>query len=162
MFLAAKELESQNPIDMLEHIFGQKSFELERRGSNEIVVEVKGKWDNMLLFFAWEANLQCLHMSCFMNIENRICDKTRIFELLALVNENLWFGHFSYWTEHDIPIFKHAVIIEKQDTSFESKLNQMVNIAITECEQMYPIFQAVLVQNIPPQQVLFASNGMLQ
>ena len=75
MFLAKPQLFDVNPIDMLEHIFGQKSFDTDRRGDNEIVVEVQGKWENMLLFFAWEEHLKCLHMSCFMDIENKTCDK---------------------------------------------------------------------------------------
>ena len=40
-----------NPIDTVENIFSTRSFELERRSLNEVVVEVQGKWNNMLLFF---------------------------------------------------------------------------------------------------------------
>ena len=43
-----------NPIDTVENIFSTRSFELERRSLNEVVVEVQGKWNNMLLFFFWE------------------------------------------------------------------------------------------------------------
>ena len=89
-----------NPIDTVETIFGDKSFDFERRNLNEIVVEVQGKWQNMLLFFAWEERLKCLQISCFINIENKSCDAGRIFELLALINEDLWLGHFSYWSEY--------------------------------------------------------------
>lgn len=162
MLLASQQFQNSNPIDILENIFGQKSFEWERRGLNEIVIEVSGKWQDMLLFFAWEERLKCLHMSCLINIENKLCDKNKMFELLALVNENLWLGHFSYWTEHDMPIFKHAIIVDGKDTSFEEKLGQMVDIALTECEQAYPVFQAVLVQNMDPKRVLFASANLLQ
>ncbi len=159
MFLGAKEQVYQNPIDTVESIFGQKSFEFERRNLNEIVIEVQGKWTNMLLFFAWEEQLKCLHLSCFMNIENKSCDKSRIFELLALINENLWVGHFSYWAEHDAPVFKHSIIVDFQDLNFEHKLNQIIDIALSECEQLYPVFQAVLVQHIDPKQVLLSSSN---
>ena len=53
----------ENPIDMVENIFGTRSFEMERRSANEVVVEVQGKWNNMLLFFSWEEAMKCLHMS---------------------------------------------------------------------------------------------------
>ncbi|MBR6327964.1 MAG: YbjN domain-containing protein [Alphaproteobacteria bacterium] len=162
MFLATQNVQNSNPIDILENIFGQKAFEWERRGLNEIVIEVSGKWQDMLLFFAWEERLKCLHMSCLIDIENKLCDKNKMFELLALVNENLWLGHFSYWTEHDMPIFKHSIIVDGNDAAFEEKLAQMVDIALTECEQAYPVFQAVLVQNMDPKRVLFASTNLLQ
>ncbi len=162
MFFATPQIMHTNPIDIVEDIFTKKSFEFERRDLNEIVVEVQGKWDNMLLFFAWEAHLRCLHVSCFMDIETKICDKSRIFELLALINEDLWVGHFSYWSEHEIPIFKHSIIVDENDYNFAPKLAQIIEIAISECEQMYPVFQAVLSQNIAPKQVLFSTTQTLQ
>ena len=162
MFLSARPQIYQNPIDTVESIFYQKSFEFERRNLNEIVIEVQGKWSNMLLFFAWEEHLKCLHLSCFMDIENKSCNKNKIFELLALVNENLWLGHFSYWTEHETPVFKHSIIVDFQDSNFEHKLNQIIDIAINECEQLYPVFQAVLVQNMDPRQVLLSTTCTIQ
>ena len=148
-----------NPIDTVETIFGGKSLEFERRNINEIVIEIQGKWQNMLLFFAWEERLKCLQLSCFINIENKTCDTARIFELLALINEDLWLGHFSYWSEYKIPVFKHTVIIDSPDRFFEQKIDQIINIAITECEQLYPVFQAVISQNMPPKQVLLSLSG---
>ena len=51
-----------NPIDDVECLFKQ-SNSVERRSSTEVVVEINGKWDNMLLFFAWEEKMNCLHIS---------------------------------------------------------------------------------------------------
>ncbi len=162
MLMQAQYQIKNNPIDLLEDIFTHTTFGLERRGINEIVVEINGKWKDLLLFFAWEEKLKCLHMSCFMDIESTINNKSKIFELLALINENLWLGHFSYWTEREIPIFKHAVLVDEKDTHFEEKLHQMIDIAVDECEKMYPVFQAVLVQGLSPHQALFAASGLLQ
>ncbi len=152
----------ENPIDMVEHIFSRQSLAFERRTVNEIVVEVEGKWNNMLLFFAWEEHLRCLHISCLMNISIEIDNRSKIFELLALVNENLWLGHFSYWSENKMPLFKHSIIVRAGEADFESKLDQITNIAVNECEHMYPVFNAVLKQNISPEQALFPAKAFLQ
>ncbi|MBQ2811482.1 MAG: YbjN domain-containing protein [Alphaproteobacteria bacterium] len=151
-----------NPIDSLEMIFAKKSADFERRNINEVVVEIEGKWNNMLLFFAWEEHLKCLHFSCLMNINVDISDLSKVFELLAMVNENLWLGHFSYWSEHKMPIFKHSIILQDKEENFEEKLNQIIEIAVSECEHMYPVFNAVITQHITPQQALFPLNGILQ
>lgn len=161
--LAASSIQfSSNPIDIVENIFHSKSLEFERRNTNEVVAEVEGKWDNMLLFFAWEEHLRCLHISCLLNIDSAAADTKKIFELLALINEDLWLGHFSYWEEHKMPLFKHSVIIRPQEEGFEDKLNQVISIAVDECEQMYPVFKAVITQNLNPRQVLFADRMSLQ
>lgn len=154
MELAKNLAPEYNPIDVVENIFSSRSFELERRSINEVVVEVQGKWNNMLLFFAWEANMQCMHLSCLMDIETKIEDRSKIFELLALVNEELWVGHFSYWTEQNIPVFKHSVIINDGE-DIESKISQIIDIAIKECERMYPIFKVVLTKGMDPKQALY-------
>ena len=146
---------SYNPIDIVENIFSTSSYELERRNLNEVVIEVQGKWNNMLLFFAWEASMQCLHLSCLMDIESTIEDRSKIFELLAMVNEELWVGHFSYWAEQKMPVFKHSILLNSDEGEvFESKLSQVIDIAIKECERMYPIFKVVLTKGMSPQQAL--------
>ena len=154
MELAKNLAPEYNPIDVVENIFSSRSFELERRSINEVVVEVQGKWNNMLLFFAWEANMQCMHLSCLMDIETKIEDRSKIFELLALVNEELWVGHFSYWTEQNIPVFKHSFILNDGE-DIESKISQIIDIAIKECERMYPIFKVVLTKGMDPKQALY-------
>lgn len=144
-----------NPIDIVENIFAQRSFEFERRTLNEVVVEVQGKWNNMLLFFAWEENMRCLHMSCLMDIESTIEDRSKIFELLALANEELWVGHFSYWTEQNMPVFKHSILLNDNENTLTEKISQVVDIAIRECERMYPVFKVVLTKGMPPKQALY-------
>ncbi len=147
--------EYYNPIDTVESIFSNQDFELDRRNLNEVAIEIQGKWNNMLLFFAWEENMRCLHMSCLMNIESKIEDRSKIFELLALVNEDLWVGHFSYWTEQNMPVFKHSMIVTDTESEFEGKISQLIDIAVKECERMYPIFNVVLTKGMNPRQALY-------
>lgn len=156
MNLAQNFALNYNPIDLIENIFSRKSFEFERRNLNEVAVEVQGKWNNMLLFFAWEENMKCLHMSCLMDIESTIEDRSKIFELLALINEELWIGHFSYWAEQNMPMFKHSILLtDDEEIILTQKISQVVDIAIKECERMYPIFKAVLTKGISPKQALY-------
>lgn len=148
-----------NPIDVVEEIFRAKAYELERRSEHEIVIEVQGKWNDLLLFFNWEENMHCLHMSCLMDIKTSIEDRSKIFELMALANEELWLGHFSYWAEEHMPVFKHSVILSADDEFvLENKIAQMIEIAIKECERMYPAFNAVLTQGISPKMALFPAS----
>lgn len=162
MQLASEIYLKLNPIDSAENIFNRKAWGFERRNRNEVVLEVEGKWGNQLFFFAWEEHLRCLHISCLMNIENTLTDLGKVFELLAVVNENLWLGHFSYWNEQKMPIFKHSIIINADELDFESKLEQIINIATNECEQIYPIFHAVMSKGVSPKQAMLFSQTVLQ
>ena len=152
--MLAQKLYKYNPLDDIEFLFAQRKQVFERRGNNEVVVEIPGKWDNMLLFFAWEEQINCLHISCLINLEAENVNLPNIFELLALLNEDLWIGYFSYWEETKMPIFKHSLLIDEKDLNLTDKLSQLLNITITECESAYPIFHAVLKQHIAPRKAL--------
>ena len=138
--MLAEKIYKYNPIDDVECLFTHRKHSTERRNSNEVVVEIPGKWDNMLLFFAWEEQMNCLHISCLINLKQEQSNLPNIFELLALINEDIWVGHFSYWEETKMPIFKHSIFIDDEEFNFTGKLSQIINIAITECERAYPIF----------------------
>ena len=152
--MLAENLCKYNPIDDIECFFHKSKYSTERRNDHEIVVEIAGKWDNMLLFFAWEENMHCLHLSCLLNIEAENVSLPSIFELLALLNEDIWVGYFSYWEELKMPLFKHSVFIDSDEFDLNKKLSQVLGIAITECERAYPIFHAVLKQHIAPRRAL--------
>ncbi len=151
--MLAANICSYNPIDDIECFFKQENS-VERRSENEVVVEINGKWDNMLLFFAWEQKMNCLHISCLINIQPQAIELPSIYELLALINEDLWVGYFSYWEEMQMPIFRHSLFINNGEFDLDNKLSNIVNIAITECERAYPVFHAVFKQNISPRRAL--------
>lgn len=158
--MLAQKLYKYNPIDDIAFLFAQRRQAFERRNSNEVVAEIQGKWDNMLLFFAWEEQMNCLHISCLLNLEAENINEPNIYELLALLNEDIWVGYFSYWEEAKMPIFKHSIFIDEKDLNLTDKLSQVLNIAITECERAYPIFHAVLKQNISPRKALMPAVMM--
>ena len=157
MNLALEQQDLYNPIDTIEGIFSRDNVSFDRRKDNELVAEVLGKWDNMLIFFAYEEHLRCLHISCLLNIEASAVDRGKMFELLAMLNENLWLGHFSYWSEQKMPIFKHSLILQDNEELFTHKISKIIELSIMECERVYPIFNAVMRQNVEPAQALYTS-----
>ena len=133
MNLALEQQDLYNPIDTIEGIFSRDNVSFDRRKDNELVAEVLGKWDNMLIFFAYEEHLRCLHISCLLNTEASAVDRGKMFELLAMLNENLWLGHFSYWSEQKMPIFKHSLILQDNEELFTHKISKIIELSIMEC-----------------------------
>ena len=155
MNTAASETAPDNPIDVVEQILSRRAYEPERRSQNEVVTEIQGRWNDMLLFFSWEEKMHCLHLSCLINIEDRQPDHNKIFELLALINDDLWVGHFSYWTEQKMPVFRHSLFYNPSSRDFPAQLVNAMDIAIRECERLYPIFNVVMTKGLDPKQALY-------
>lgn len=155
-FHLAKSAILYNPIDSVEAIFTSHNWDFERRNRHEIALEVQGKWSNIVLFFNWEKGMHALHISGLMDLNIPACQKNNFFELLALTNEQLWVGHFSYWSEQSMPVFKHSVLLEDSEQIVPERINEIINIVIKECERFYPVFKFVFEKNQNPSSALSA------
>ena len=81
----------------------------------------------------------------------------RAYELLALANERLWIGHFGMDADDGMPVFRHAVLLRGAPGASAESLEDMVDIAITECERFFPAFQFVLWGGKAPAEALAAA-----
>ncbi|MGD9637681.1 MAG: YbjN domain-containing protein [Alphaproteobacteria bacterium] len=133
-----------NPIDVAEDIVLAQDWDFERRGDDEMVAEIPGKWCDLGLLLAWSPEISALHLSCALDLKLAKTNKTQVFELLAKANEKLWLGHFSLWTEESVPIFRHSVLLDRQEKITWDFLANLIEIAVHECEKFYPAFQYVV------------------
>lgn len=138
---------SANPIDVIEQLASGRDWSFDRRSDEEMAVEVPGQWCDYGLYFAWSRDLGALHFSCAFDM--RVPPKVRpaIYELLALLNERLWIGHFSLWQDEGLPMFRQTVqtgSVEPAATPGKRILEDLMEIAVAECERFYPAFQFVI------------------
>lgn len=137
-------LKKSNPIDVAEDLILAQNWEFERRGSEEMVAEIPGRWCDLGLLLAWSPEISALHLSCALDLKLKMINKPQIFELLAKANEKLWIGHFSLWTDENIPMFRHSLLLDKRDKMTWDFLANLIEIAVNECEKFYPAFQYVM------------------
>ena len=70
--------------------------------------------------------------------------RTPIYELLATINEKLWLGHFGLWDEEGVPMFRHTSLLRGGTGLSPEQIEDMVDLAVSECERFYPAFQFVI------------------
>ncbi|MCQ8279549.1 YbjN domain-containing protein [Acetobacteraceae bacterium KSS8] len=145
---------SANPLDLMEQIVGGYEWAFDRRTDTEMAAEAPGKWCDYGLYFSWSHEISAMHFTCAFDLKVPPAQRRALFELLALANERLWIGHFGMDPDDGMPLFRHAVLLRgAQGASMES-LEDMVDIAITECERFYPAFQFVLWGGKSPAEAL--------
>ncbi len=152
------------PIDMLEHYFRSHEWVFEREGDEEIVTTVKGSWSDYELRALWREDdgvLQFIAMTGISAAVGKADAETRagLFEALALINEQLWIGHFELWSADGAILFRHAVLVDGADEASLSigQVHALVDAAIEECERYYPVFQFVLWGGKSPRDALAAA-----
>jgi len=148
---------SANPLDVLEQIATANDWAFDRRSDAEMAAEAPGKWCDYGLYFSWSTEISAMHFTCAFDL--KVPEKQRgvLYELLALANEKLWIGHFGLETEDGMPVFRHSVLLRGAPGASAESLEDMIDIAITECERFFPAFQFVLWGGKPPAEALAAA-----
>jgi hypothetical protein len=146
-----------NPLDIIEQIVGANEWSFERPSSHEMAAEAPGKWCDYTLFFAWSSEISAMHFSCAFDLKVPSERRAPLFELLAMANEKLWIGHFGMDSDDGMPVFRHSVLLRGAPGASAESLEDMVDIAITECERFFPAFQFVLWGGKSPADALGAA-----
>ncbi|MBP0493698.1 YbjN domain-containing protein [Pararoseomonas indoligenes] len=146
-----------NPLDVVEQIVSANEWAFDRRSDGEMAAEAPGKWCDYGLHFSWSNEISAMHFTCAFDMKVPAGSRGKLHELLALANEKLWIGHFGIEGEEGIPVFRHAVLLRGAGRASVESLEDMVDIAITECERFFPAFQFVLWGGKPPAEALAAA-----
>ncbi len=133
-----------NPIDILEQIVIANDWIFDRRSEAEMAAEVPGKWCDYGLYFNWSTEISAMHFTCAFDMKVPDRQRERLHELLALANERLWIGHFGLDSGDHTLLFRHAVLLRGTQGASVESLEDMVDIAISECERFFPAFQFAL------------------
>ena len=148
---------SDNPLELLIEIVGANDWTYERSGSDELAVEINGRWCNYRLFFIWQAEIGALHFSCVF--ETRIAEESYkpVYALLAAINETLWLGHFDISSEDGMPMFRHTLLLRGAGPASVEQLEDLVDISVSESDRYYPAFQFVIWGGKTPKEALDAA-----
>ena len=148
---------SSNPLDILEQIIASNEWAFERRSDGEMAAEAPGKWCDYGLHFSWSHEISAMAFTCAFDLKVPAEARDKLYELLALANDRLWIGHFGIEAEDGVPVFRHSVLLRGAQGASAESLEDMVDIAITECERFFPAFQFVLWGGKSPAEALAAS-----
>ncbi|MBT4218581.1 MAG: hypothetical protein HOE26_01275 [Rhodospirillaceae bacterium] len=137
----AQETTTNHPLDIIERLGDDNDWIFDRRSEQEMAVQAPGRWCDYSMFFAWNDAAGAMHFTCAFDMrvpENR---RERIHELLALINEKLWLGHFGIWNDEGLPMFSHSLPFRGTKGPNIAQMEDVVETALLECERFYPAFQ---------------------
>ena len=146
-----------NPLDIVEQIVTANDWVFDRRTDEEMAAEAPGQWCDYGLYFNWSHEISAMHFTCTFDLKVPEKRRAALYELLALANERLWIGHFGMNCDDGMPVFRHSVLLRGAPGASAESLEDMVDIAITECERFFPAFQFVLWGGKTPEEALAAA-----
>lgn len=151
-------IDAVNPLDLVEQKVAGNEWAYERLGNDEITAAVPGSWCEYHLRFFWREDGSVLQVASMFDF--RVPDNKRapIYEVIALINERIWMGHFELWSEEGVVMFRHAVFAEDNLSGISSgHAELLIETVLTECERFYPVFQFVIWAGKNPSEAIEAA-----
>jgi hypothetical protein len=136
--------QSSHPLDIIEKIVDDNDWISDRRNDQEMAVQGPGHWCDYSMFFAWNDDADAIHFTCAFDMRVPPECRGKVHELLTMINEKLWLGHFGVWNEEGLPMYRHALPLRGTSGPSLGQMEDMVETALLECERFYPAFQHVI------------------
>ena len=147
-----------NPIDVVEDVIYSKKLNFSRSDDYELVAEISSKSCSYRLYFSWSEEIKAISFTVTFDLKFPKNKSNKANELLALINEKLWIGHFDITSKNGIPAYRHTVLSAPENETLHHQLEDLVDIGIYECEKYYPAFQLVLFDDSDPKKALKVST----
>ena len=142
------------PIEMLTALFEARGWPCEMISDEEVSGEVQGSWAKYQLRAIWRGEDNVLQLLCLPDIRVAKDKRGDAYELLSLVNEQMWLGHFDIWSNGDMLLYRHGALLGDEGLLSIAQAQALAETAIEECDRFYPAFQFVLWGDKDPRAAL--------
>lgn len=152
-----------HPVDVIEQVAHANEWAFERAGDDEIAISVAGNWTDYHISFSWMEDYEALHLACAFDLRVTDARVTEVMRLLALINEQMLFGHFDLWEQEGAIMFRQALLLSGGVEPTSQQVEVLLNSALEACECYFQAFQFVVWSGVSARDalssVLFETQG---
>jgi hypothetical protein len=133
-----------NPVDVVESLASLRDWSFARASEDEVTISVGGQWTEYRLSFTWMSDIEALHLACAFDLKVPERRRSELVELVAMINEQLWVGHFDLWSKAGLVMFRHALVLTGGMSASTAQCEALLGAALDACERYYQAFQFVV------------------
>jgi len=139
------ELDRANhPLDVIEKLATLNDWSFDRDGDDEISVSVSGGFAQYNVALTWLDQMEAIHVASAFDLKVPARRRAEVLNLISLINEQLWLGHFDYWSADNVVMFRHSLLLSGGAEPTDEQAGMLVKSAVDTCERYYQAFQFVL------------------
>jgi len=138
------ENHDSNPVDVVESLASRHDWSFARASEDEVTITVDGRWADYRLSLTWMSDIEALHLACAFDLKVPERRRAEVVELIAMINEQLWVGHFDLWIKAGLVMYRHALVLSGGMTASATQCEALLSTALDTCERHYQAFQFVV------------------
>ena len=135
---------AEHPLDVVERLAALRDWIFDRAETDEMSVSVSGRWTDYHIAFTWIEDVEAVHVACAFDLKVPERRRSEVQQLIALVNEQLWIGHFDFWRKDDLVMFRQALVLTGGVAATDAQCEALLATAVEACERYYQAFQFVV------------------
>ncbi|HEV7694380.1 MAG TPA: YbjN domain-containing protein [Hyphomonadaceae bacterium] len=135
---------SDRALDVVEQTLLGAEWACERSEENVIQCAAVTKWGEFGGMFVWRDQPASLSFSLTLDLRAPHAKHAAISELLRKMNERLWLGHFDYWNEEGVAVFRHTIPMLDRIAPDQGELTALLAAALDAADQFLPAFNFVV------------------
>ncbi len=143
-FLPVETSRAEHPVDVVERIASFHDWAFDRHDEDEISISVAGGYSDYHVAFTWLPDVEALHVGCAFDLKVPERRRAAVLSLVALINEQLWIGHFDLWSNQNVVMFRHSLLMSGGANPDGRQCEAILKTAVETCDRYYQAFQFVL------------------
>jgi len=138
-----------DPLDVVEHVLTAENLDFDRTDDGDLAFALTGDWKDYELWFAWRPEADCLQLC--LSLDVRVTKKSRgpAYELVSMINQRVWLGHFEVWPEDGEIVFRHAMALPTGERPTLAQAASMIDTAVEAADRFFPAFDFMLKGKSP-------------
>ena len=147
---------AMDPLDVIEHVLSAENLTFDRTEDGDLAFTLAGDWKDYELWFAWRPEADCLQLCLSLDMRAPKTLKPAAFELLSLINQRIWLGHFEVWADDGEIVFRHALSLPHGERPTLAQAASMIDAAVEAADRFYPAFDFLLKGSKSPEEAMAA------
>jgi len=143
-----------HPVDVVEQIVHRHDWLFERIGEDEISLTIVGQFTDYHVAFSWMEDSESLHVSCSFELCVPARQRLEMVDLLSHINERMLFGHFDYWQEAHLVVYRQTLLLTGGLYPSDAQITTLLTTALDACELHFAACQTMSRSGTKAQEAL--------
>ncbi len=148
------DCEDLHPIDIVETLAEERSWDFDRIADNQIAMAIDGSWTTYSVTLAWSSREEALRIVAAFEMLPPQRRVSAMNAAMALANDRCWSGAFVTWRDQKLMAYRYSLNLTGGAMASSAQINDMVRTAMAACERFYPAFQLVAFGGEAPEKAL--------
>ncbi len=146
--------EDLHPIDIVETLAEERSWDFDRIADDQIAMAIEGSWRTYSVTLAWSARDESLRLICAFDMAPPARRVAALAQTMCLANDRCWSGAFVLWRDQKLMGYRYSLNLAGGAHATTAQITDMVRAAVAACERFYPAFQLVAWGGETPEKAL--------